>query len=68
MAKFKTGDKIVFGRCKRNKNVIDITVGKVYVVADTYSDGDVVFIDDAGDRNFSVSNEKLGPKPTKIVD
>jgi hypothetical protein len=68
MAKLNTGDKFVFGRCKRNKDLIDITVGKVYVVADRYSDGDLVFIADAGDRNFSLSNDATGLKPTKIVD
>ena len=71
MAKFKAGDRIVFGRSKRNQGKSDITVGKIYKVYNF--DGDLVFIDDAGDYSYVLGepeniygNKSL--KATKIID
>ena len=68
MDKFKPGDKIVFCRCKRNRGLVDITIGKIYEV-DSFC-GDIAFIDDEGDLRYGLD----GPgdisdlKVTKIID
>jgi hypothetical protein len=67
MSKLKVGDRIVFGRGKRNRELLDTTIGKVYKLVDADGYGDVAYIDDAGDRNFSAGKNCVG-KPTKIVD
>ena len=62
--KFKVGDKIVFGRCKRNRDLTDVTIGKIYVV--DRIDYDPMFIDDAGDYNYAFGADGCG-KATKII-
>lgn len=62
--KFKSGDQIVFGRSKRNAALRDITIGRIYKVFST--DGEAVFLDDAGDLYFVEQSDSIG-KPTKIV-
>lgn len=75
MAKFKIGDRIVFGRCKRNKGMHDITVGKIYEVVKNelpYASTKLAFKDDVGDVNCNglfKEEYKIGEgfKATKIV-
>ena len=68
MAKFKPGDKVVFGRSKRNEGHVDITIGKIYNVWGF--DGDVVFTDDVGDLRYGLHGEGdiSALKATKIID
>lgn len=63
MAKFKVGDKIVFGRGKRNQDLNKITVGRIYAVQ-VLPSGDYVYDDSGAYYRFSAENGK----PTKIVD
>lgn len=75
MQKFNVGDTIVFGdsadNCKAKS--IDITIGKLYVIAGQDGDeqGDLFFIDDAGDKNYSICDSKrygaAWCKPTKVI-
>lgn len=65
MVKFEVGDKIVFGRGKRNKELTDVTIGKIYEVL--FDDYDLMFIDDAGDYNYALGSQGDG-KATKITD
>lgn len=65
--KIKEGDQIVFGKCKKNKGLDDVTVGKIYTVAGKDEEG-LYFIDDAGDKNYSGFDPVLSfGKLTKIV-
>jgi hypothetical protein len=66
MAKFQVGDSVVFGRCKRNKVLSDVTIGKIYEIEGINSYGDVWFTDDVGDVNFGASKVTT-TKPTKLV-
>lgn len=34
----------------------DVTVGKIYTIAGKDLDGDIYFIDDAGDKNFACAS------------
>lgn len=76
MAKFKIGDKIVFGRGSRNKGMHDITVGKIYEVVKNerpFASTELAFRDDVGDLNCNgLFKEEFktgtGRKATKIVD
>lgn len=65
MSKFKAGDKIVFGRGKRNSTLEDVTIGKIYTVF--LEDGVVVFCDDVGDYNYALGKLGIG-KATKIIE
>lgn len=65
MAKFKAGDKIVFGRGEKNKQLMDLTIGKIYLVENC--DGSVVVVDDAGDH-YEINGMFAAGKPTKIID
>jgi hypothetical protein len=56
MAKIKCGDRIVFGRCKRNKEMLEdgdggVTLGKIYTVTRIPDSHELCFIDDVGDVN-----------------
>lgn len=65
--KFVTGDKIVFGRGRKNKHDLhDVTIGRIYTVAGVTNE-EAYFIDDAGDANFAASPTGDG-KATKIID
>ena len=63
--KFKTGDRLVFGRCKANSELIDITVGKIYTVFEC--DNAALFADDSGDWSHACGTHCIG-KTTKIID
>lgn len=69
MAKFKAGDEIVFGRCKKNRDIhmSDITVGKIYTLFANHDTGDLIFYDDSGDHNHAHGSDGAG-KATKIID
>jgi len=55
MTEFRIGDKIVFEEQDSSETEwIDITIGKTYVIAGTDEGGDLYFIDDAGEENFSI--------------
>lgn len=60
----KDGDEIVFGRCKQNKGLPDVTIGKIYKVE--FDDYELMFLDDAGDYNYTIGEFGVG-KPTKII-
>jgi hypothetical protein len=69
MAKFKVGDRIVFGRCKANKDLDDVTVGKIYKIEGRDDWNDLYFIDDQNDRNSAgLLKENSFGKATKIID
>jgi hypothetical protein len=61
------GDKIVFCRGKRNNNLEDVTVGRIYTIDGDDGNG-LFFIDDASDKNWACSQygTALG-KATKII-
>jgi hypothetical protein len=73
MAKFKEGDKFIFNKCKKNKELIEsysesrcFIIGKIYTLYDYC--GDLHFKDSEGDErdfDFNISN---GYKITKIKD
>lgn len=72
MSKLNIGDRIVFGESEREKaESIDITVGKIYTIIGKDEFGDLYFIDDVGDLNFSTIFHPLFGKPnctpTKVV-
>lgn len=62
---FIAGDKIVFGRCKKNKGILGVTIGKIYKVIDVA--GDLLFIDDDGDYNYILCCLNGGGKATRII-
>ena len=66
MAKYKAGDKIVFGRGKANSGAEGITIGRIYEVIER--DGEACFFDDDKDvRQWPLGrNSEL--KATKIVE
>ena len=65
MTKFKSGDKVVFGKGKLNKALPDITIGKIYNVFSC--DGELVFFDDVEDLFYLLGTDEMF-KATKIVD
>ena len=66
MNDFKAGDKIVFCRSKKNKQLSDVTIGKIYTIIGRYRH-DLSFKDDVGQKNYSASFDGDG-KATKIID
>ena len=68
--KLKVGDRIVFGRCNKNKNLnyIDITIGKIYTIIEVHPKEGACFLDDKGEQNYAASSEAAEGKATKIVD
>lgn len=52
MTKFKIGDKIVFGKRKKNRDLLDVTIGKIYTVKKNRF-GKLCFLDDIEDENVS---------------
>lgn len=66
MAKFKENDKIVFGKRKRNENLIDITIGKIYTVVGKKPD--LYILDDVNECNYAAICVDTRSVPTKIVD
>ena len=68
MSELKAGDRIIFCKGKKNKCLADVTIGKIYTLSDSSRFlGDVKFIDDAEDCNYSASDDGDG-KATKIID
>jgi len=61
---FKAGDKVVFGRGKSNRAMLDITVGKIYTL---WFDVSLVFTDDEGDAQGLAEFTEAGGKPTKVL-
>jgi hypothetical protein len=64
---FKAGDKIVFGRSKRNKGADGVIIGKVYTVCYD-NDWGLHFIDSEGEPNHLGINTDDYFKPTKVVE
>lgn len=65
MAKYKAGDKIVFGRGKANREAEGITIGRIYEVVER--DGEACFFDDDKDaREWPLERDTVF-KVTKIV-
>ena len=65
MPQLKSGDKIVFGRGRQNRSLVDVTIGKIYEVS--FDDYELMFIDDAGDYNYCIGVCGDG-KATKIIE
>ena len=66
MAKYKAGDKIVFGRGKANSEAEGITIGRIYEVVER--DGEACFFDDDKDvRQWHLERDSE-LKATKIVE
>jgi hypothetical protein len=63
----QNGDKIVFGRCKANKSLVDLTVGKIYEVFASDEHEHLVLKDDLGDNRIILDDEPLAGKATKII-
>lgn len=64
----KIGDVIVFGESERQKvEGIDITIGKLYQTVGEDATGDLYFIDDAGDKNFSTNPHPVYGAPTAVA-
>lgn len=51
MSQLQIGDKFVAAHATTSG---DVTVGKEYTIAGEDQDGDVYFIDDAGEQNFAM--------------
>ena len=67
MAEFAVGDRIVFGNQKKNKEVFDISIGRIYEVIE-YESSCLAFIDDAGDFSYAGIHRGSIGKATKIID
>jgi len=72
MSKYKAGDLIVFGKRKRHKDLLGITIGKIYTVEDDGSGcgpDDLFFFDDDGDERYAPLDKECKDKykPTLIV-
>ena len=66
MNDFKYGDKVVFCKDKKNKQLEDVTIGKIYTLFGDSEHG-LSFQDDVGQSNYSASLKGDG-KATKIID
>lgn len=55
---YVVGTVIRFEKIK-SEYVKDITVGKLYMIAGSFSDGSAYFVDDAGDTNCAVHSREV---------
>ena len=66
--KIEAGDRIVFGKCKANRDIMFTTIGKLYTVfRDEWSKG-LAYRDDDGDVMSLKSIKEYGLKATKIIE
>ena len=69
--KFEAGDKIVFGRCKANRELVDITVGKIYKLhggSEVFDGKYPYFLDDTSYGTYNGIHPDFPGKATKIID
>lgn len=73
MENFKAGDKFIFNKCKKNKELIigecessNYTIGKIYTLYDSF--GSLSFDDNEADERDFDFTKNVGFKLTKIVD
>lgn len=63
---FKAGDKIVFGRGKKNRGLCDITIGKIYTLLGSEGQ-DPYFYADNGRHDSAGIDDGFNGKATLVV-
>ena len=64
----KAGDRIVFGKCKSNRDILFTTIGRLYTVFQDDWNEELAYADDQGDNTSLKSMIEVGFKITKIVE